>query len=401
MNKCCLIACIILTIGLITPLYSTAAETTEGLNKPQWTAGDYWSYDINVDNITASDYTFEVRGKETITQNNQSYEVYAMHITGSIIITTLHSTTHSIEGTTYYTVDNLAIVKSVSTETTTIDSPPQNDVTYSETIYLTPYDNMQFPINIGETWHAQSQVMIKTTTNGNMTTNNHPIADDFTCTELKTITIENKSYETYVIRNGHVTDSSYTLIYVSSTVGYIVQQNTYNSRDGLKTLLTLKSYKYSAGETGFLGETLGGIPVIIPIIIIIFVIVVIVIVAVVMKRRKKAVVQTVQPIPVQATPQPQYVVQLASTQVIPASVIQKEFCAQCAKEISPEFVSCPYCGAALPRPSVCPKCGKKVETEYNICPYCQENLKKSSVCTKCGKELEPEYMVCPYCGTKN
>lgn len=46
----------------------------------------------------------------------------------------------------------------------------------------------------------------------------------------------------------------------------------------------------------------------------------------------------------------------------------------------------------------CANCGRDVEPDWMVCPYCTEALKR--VCPKCGKEARPEWKFCPYCSAE-
>ena len=47
-------------------------------------------------------------------------------------------------------------------------------------------------------------------------------------------------------------------------------------------------------------------------------------------------------------------------------------CSQCGEVISPDFVSCPGCGARLFES--CPNCSATVDTSWTHCPYCSSVL---------------------------
>jgi DNA-directed RNA polymerase subunit RPC12/RpoP len=50
-------------------------------------------------------------------------------------------------------------------------------------------------------------------------------------------------------------------------------------------------------------------------------------------------------------------------------------CPSCGKEISSDFVACPYCGTAIKRK--CPSCSKMLSSEYVACPYCGVRVGKA------------------------
>ena len=45
---------------------------------------------------------------------------------------------------------------------------------------------------------------------------------------------------------------------------------------------------------------------------------------------------------------------------------------------------------------LCKNCGKNVSSEFVFCPFCASPL---HVCKKCEKDLDPDWIACPFCGT--
>jgi predicted transcriptional regulator len=62
-----------------------------------------------------------------------------------------------------------------------------------------------------------------------------------------------------------------------------------------------------------------------------------------------------------------------STQILEEEPDEKCVCPECGKEISKEFIVCPYCGFNLQ--SICPSCGKETSPDFKLCPYCGEKLR--------------------------
>ena len=52
----------------------------------------------------------------------------------------------------------------------------------------------------------------------------------------------------------------------------------------------------------------------------------------------------------------------------------KNYCPNCGKEISGDFLYCPYCSAKLDILGRCPKCGNMITKDMKYCPSCGENL---------------------------
>lgn len=55
-----------------------------------------------------------------------------------------------------------------------------------------------------------------------------------------------------------------------------------------------------------------------------------------------------------------------------SDVVKACACPACGRDISPDFLACPYCGHALRRS--CPKCGSPIEQGWRACPRCMTVL---------------------------
>ncbi|MDW8026802.1 MAG: zinc ribbon domain-containing protein [Armatimonadota bacterium] len=47
-------------------------------------------------------------------------------------------------------------------------------------------------------------------------------------------------------------------------------------------------------------------------------------------------------------------------------------CPECGRAVQPDFVACPYCGAALKKR--CPNCERRVRGNWRYCPNCGASL---------------------------
>jgi len=63
----------------------------------------------------------------------------------------------------------------------------------------------------------------------------------------------------------------------------------------------------------------------------------------------------------------------APTQILEEEPEEKHLCLKCSKEISEEFIVCPYCGYTMQ--SKCPSCGKEISPDFKLCPYCGGKLR--------------------------
>ncbi len=47
-------------------------------------------------------------------------------------------------------------------------------------------------------------------------------------------------------------------------------------------------------------------------------------------------------------------------------------CPECGRTVQPEFVACPYCGAALKKR--CPSCERRLRPGWRYCPHCGASI---------------------------
>jgi hypothetical protein len=86
----------------------------------------------------------------------------------------------------------------------------------------------------------------------------------------------------------------------------------------------------------------------------------------------------------------------------------KRPCRYCSKLVTPEDLSCPFCGKESPIYIRCPNCNSEIRKDYVRCPSCSISLQIycpncnaqtffDVYCEKCGKKIEIE---CSKCHTK-
>jgi len=51
-------------------------------------------------------------------------------------------------------------------------------------------------------------------------------------------------------------------------------------------------------------------------------------------------------------------------------------CPNCAREVSEDFIQCPFCGTPL-KPT-CPSCKREIQADFLVCPYCGFSLSSST-----------------------
>ncbi len=230
-------------------IFSGFAEAA--LEKPTVSEGDYWNYELSGEygtwsyQGTAHD---EIRGETTITVNGERYEVWEGEMTweySSENFTTMY------EGKWYIQKSDYATVKSTEYTNTTYFGEwatyfGESSSSYSETIHNPIQPDMDFPINVGDTWeiHRENQVTDETGT--------HTVQEDayYECTGEEDVTTDAGTFSCYVIKRwDNVSDTgNYTVSYYSNEVGgAFVKMVMYTN--GMSTMtLTLTSYKYERKE---------------------------------------------------------------------------------------------------------------------------------------------------------
>ncbi len=253
-------------------LFASAANAS--LQKPNWGIGDYWEYNgrYSVDEETKYEnmsvhvsiqthdlhLKLRVEGIESININGEEISCYKTKLTSS------SSGTISIEGNLggkpvsysgsfnldgggyiYFSIDGLKVAKNdlIVNISTDISLPNMPSGALSVTMeYSPPLDFMNFSVEEGEKWTANSTVTISY---GGMSTQN-PVSFSFEC-------IGKQGSSTYVIKSGYNPFEEFipvnnTLIFWDSSVGMIREIKDIGGTQSLDIKLTSSQYSNVTNE---------------------------------------------------------------------------------------------------------------------------------------------------------
>jgi len=225
---------------------------------PSWSVGNHWKY-----SSSAGPLDFVMTSETTISQNGTVYEVRLLTSTSTIhysatstdegISVTVTSDTQ-IDTATYYIADTLATLKSETTTdctvTSTVSGPyvgttTNQYTTVQVTAYDPPFNTYDFPIQIGETWTASSQVTTTSTSGGTTTTMNSTYCTNFTCAGREEITANEVKYDSFKIVSCSDNYTQYS--YYCPEVGNFVYYETLDASNASLMKMELLEYVYSGG----------------------------------------------------------------------------------------------------------------------------------------------------------
>lgn len=192
----------IMVVALFLPLVAALPSDAQ-LEKPNWGIGDYWVYSGSY--IGTASMVFENSTLESTIDSTVSLRVdvndisvknidgdymgcYILDVASSIGGTYTYkfgqqsysgSFEFSVNGTSWFSTDDLSIVKSDIEVTIDINIPNLPSTLSTETDYSPPFDFMDFPVTEGEKW--TSSTTTKTSYMGGEPTST-PISFSFECT---------------------------------------------------------------------------------------------------------------------------------------------------------------------------------------------------------------------------
>jgi len=229
---------IIMTVLLISVSLITI-KVSANMEKPVFTEGDYWEYDIKLFNedletIITGNSRIEVHGNQTITINGTQYDARIVtdnsELIGYFSNNTLNLSSNAIK---YYREDDNSLMIYI-----------KNSAMYgfSEIVYNYPFVGFYWPIRLGFSWQRTA---MRTYSNYTSSTTDE-ITYYYDCLGKSEINTSAGFFECYGIKIRSVKDDSYyTISYRSPDTGYFeVKSEEY--QDGVLTRrMELKSYKYT------------------------------------------------------------------------------------------------------------------------------------------------------------
>lgn len=266
------------------------------MDRPTWSAGNYWMYNITGSGVGAVTGIFrmDVKGTETVTLNGTGYPCY--HLTADLKIPFGGGITFEVFPDIWFSVDTLAIVK------ISVVIPPIGTLTTQTTVVIagSPPETIQWPLTAGATWGPTNTIVWTSSTNATRTTwSRATLSTTFQVQSDATITVPAGTFATTPLKETSA-NGTYTMNFWSAQVGNWARVGSYN-RTGRNTQnFNLTSYSYSGGG-GFFGSILLGLPVWIWLILLIVILVAIVGFFAVRRRKPPAMVP--QAMPPQMPPQ--------------------------------------------------------------------------------------------------
>jgi hypothetical protein len=254
------------------------------MNRPTWTAGDYWVYSFggNFGNGSAmlsgtGTLRFDVVGVEAHAVNGTSYSSY--HVTATLSIK-YSSVTISINADLWYSVDTLAIVEISAA----VNSPP----IASFSISGNPPQTIQWPLTAGAHWSSATSVTAKEKfTNGTTIPTYSRLSTNFDVLADEQITVPAGTFTTTPLKETATgVSAGYVKVYWAPQAGNSARTETYNNTGADKGGYNLTAYNYQGGS--FLTSVYFGLSGLVWLIILAVVIIVIAAVVVMRRRRPRA-----------------------------------------------------------------------------------------------------------------
>ncbi|MCD6299303.1 MAG: PKD domain-containing protein [Thermoplasmata archaeon] len=255
----------IMVAMLFLPLVAVALPSDAQLEKPNWGVGDYWVYSGSYSGTASMAFensTLQSNIDSTVSLRVDVKDIEVKNIDGKYMgcyITDVESSVggtytykfgqqsysgnfkFSVNGTSWFSTDDLAIVKSDIEVTIDINIPNVPKTLSTDTDYGPPFDFMDFPVSEGERWTASTTA--KTSYMGGEPTPT-PLSFSFECTGT--------AGDKYIIRTdyipfiGDLIPINNTLILWSDSKGMIDSVRGNSPDQNLQISLT--DYRYEGQE---------------------------------------------------------------------------------------------------------------------------------------------------------
>jgi hypothetical protein len=251
-----LLVCVLLISFCVLP-FAVAAD--QSANLPKRSLGDEWRYIVDYKGDEGIQFNLTTKVTETSIVNpsgtNECFQltsvglgvVYGANISGTAsFLFTEYYTKSDFSLTEIYqnitlTADRLGIIKSASSATNTVYSPPFGI-------------NSDFPLSVGKTWTANSTAASTSNTekDGVISQENSTTQAtmSFVVDRIETVSVQAGQFETYVIKGTGV-DGSIREIFYASTVGLQVKEVDSDAAGNVLATMELVEY-HLAESTGTL-----------------------------------------------------------------------------------------------------------------------------------------------------
>jgi hypothetical protein len=251
------IAILLIAFGLLLSLLIFNFESVSAdMEKPVFSEGDYWEYDVVYSSDATGTARWEVKSEDNITINGTNYDGILMEFNESSYSASYPAGPIHTNGVGYITLSNHSMVKSFFNSTN--DFQLSQITSTSET--LSSDNQNDWPLKVGGSRRTTTKTnAIWSITNlitGNISYNNYTetsetytVCEGITNVETPAGIFEcyiKRSLSGYPIEENDIGNSSYS--YYSSRVGSYVKQVQYIDGE-IVSVYNLTSYKYSASGT--------------------------------------------------------------------------------------------------------------------------------------------------------
>ena len=231
-----------LAVAIAVSLAGVMPPARADAGKPEWSAGDYWVYDVSGLNYLLSGtgtLRMDVVGIDTANVAGVNYPSYRVRLQLNASVGTFNG------GEAWYRVSDLALVKETFNVTVVIIFP----ITVITTISYDPPLAMQWPITNGKTWSASATVITVTQVLPfGPGTNTGSVDTTFTVQAAATVIVPAGSFETTPVR---AQANGYGVFYWSPQAGNYARRQEFGNNDAQISSRELTAYRYQGG--GFLG----------------------------------------------------------------------------------------------------------------------------------------------------
>ncbi|UCE73915.1 MAG: hypothetical protein JSV56_12985, partial [Methanomassiliicoccales archaeon] len=273
------------------------------MGMPKIYVGDTFRYSFDVQIQGASlgiessgTMSLQVIAINEIEVEGSTYEVFVIEVEGTQITETMGYSSSAIQkGTQWIRTSDFAGVKSQMSTTTTITKDDDVSITYynTTTIYYPPFENYDFPVNIGEKWSKSCTIKMFIDSGSETWNETHEISSDFEALHVENVTVSAGTFETYVLWSKDILSPSTgiecTLDYFSPKLGFPVKTEYYGPNREITYEIELESYiKKEEEQDGDSQGPFGGDVPIYFLLIAIVIVVLLVLAVMAIKRRKKA-----------------------------------------------------------------------------------------------------------------
>jgi len=238
-----------LALALAIAVVAAVPPARAEMDKPSWTAGDYWIYsstDVGFGLSGPGTVRYDVLGPDTVNVGGTDYASYRLRVTPN----SNSSTVTFNAGDVWYRTSDLALVK--GTWNVTADVPFFGRVVILVTVTFTPPLGLRWPFAFDRTWTATSTIATVTKVGGLPPgTNTLSLTDTFVVLAAATVTVPAGTFDTTPVRANQSGGGGSTIGYWSPQAGNTAREQSYDNSGNPSKSQELTQYRYAG--SGFLG----------------------------------------------------------------------------------------------------------------------------------------------------